>query len=196
MSTPARLNFKVYQGSTLAEVLRWESSVKSYANITAISKTAPVVITAPAHSAPEEWRVKLNNIVGMTELNSGDTYYQITQVTANTFVINDINSTAYKAYASGGVVEYNTPINLTGYTARMQIRAAVTSTDIISTLSTENGKIVINPIKSTITLSIPATETAGFNFITAVYNLELISSSAIVTTIASGSVSLVKEVTR
>lgn len=195
-STPAKLNFKVYQGSTLAEVLRWESSTKSYATITGISNSAPVVITAIAHGAPEEWRVKLNNIVGMTELNSGDNYYQISQVTPNTFKINSINSVPYRAYVSGGIVEYNTPINLTGYTARMQIRATVPSTDVITNLTTENGKIVLDSTKGTITLSIPASETAEFNFITAVYNLEVVSSSGIVTTIASGSVGLVKEVTR
>ena len=52
MATPAKINFKVYQGSTFLEVLRWESALKAYRNITNITKSAPVVITSAAHAIP------------------------------------------------------------------------------------------------------------------------------------------------
>ena len=35
MTSPVKLNFKVYQGSTFKEVLRWESSTK----VTALTNT-------------------------------------------------------------------------------------------------------------------------------------------------------------
>ena len=46
MTTPAKINFKVYQGSTFSEVLRWESSSKGYKTITGISNTAPVPLAS------------------------------------------------------------------------------------------------------------------------------------------------------
>ena len=196
MSTPARLNLIVYQGSTLSEVLRWESSTKSYAIITGISNSAPVVITAPGHSIPLEWRVKLSNIGGMLDLNTGDTYHQVTETTEDTFTINSINSIGYKPYTTGGVVEFNTPVDLTGYTARMQIRESIANTLVIHELTTENGGISFNNINYSITLNIPADVTKTFSFLSALYSLELESSGGFVSTLTVGSISLVKEVTR
>ena len=196
MSTPAKINFKVYQGSTFSEVLRWESSVKTYIPITGISKSAPLVVTAPNHGVTKEWRVKFTNIVGMTDLNSIDTYHQVTDVTSNTITINTINSLGFKDYTSGGIVEYNTPINLTGFTARMQLRSSLTSPVVIAELTSENGKINISNVTKTITLTLSADTTAAYNFASAVYSLELVSSGGQVTPFCSGSFSLVKEVTR
>ena len=196
MSTPAKINFKLYQGSTFSEVLRWESSLKTYVPITGISKSAPIVITAPAHGVPVEWRVKFTNILGMADLNSNDTYYQATSVTSDTLTINDINSLGFKTYISGGIVEYNTPIDLTGFKARMQVRSKVDSSTVIIELTTENNYIVINNVNKTINLAIPATITSGFTFSTAVYSLELVSTGGQVTPFCDGTITLVKEVTR
>ena len=196
MSTPAKINFKLYQGSTFNETLRWESSVKSYKPITAITKSAPVVITSVAHGIPVEWRVRFTNIAGMTELNNSETYYSVTSTTANTVTINDINSLGFKDYVSGGVIEFNTPIDLTGFTARMQIRAKIDDDVIIKELTTSSGDIAVNNTTKTITLTIPAYVTAAFTFSTAVYSLEMISSGGQVTTLCNGTITLVKEVTR
>lgn len=196
MTSPAKVNFKLYQGSTFNEVLRWESSVKSYKPITAITKAAPVVITSTAHGIPAEWRVRFTNILGMTDLNNSETYYKVTSTTVNNITISDINSLGFKDYISGGVIEYNTPVDLTGYTARMQIRATIDSTTIIQELTTSNGAIIINNTTKTITLNIPAEVTAAYTFSTAVYSLEMISSGGQVTPFCGGTITLVKEVTR
>jgi len=196
MTTPAKINFKLYQGSTFAEVLRWESAVKVYVPITGITKSAPLVVTAPSHGIPNDWRVKFTNIVGMTDLNSSENYYQVTATTTNSLTVNSVNSLGFKDYVSGGIVEYNKPIDMTGYTARMQIRAKITDTAIIQELTTENGFIVINNINKTITLNIPAATTAGYTFNTAVYSIEMVSSGGQVTPFCNGTITLVKEVTR
>jgi len=195
MTTPARINFKIYQGSTFSEVLRWESSQKTYVPITAIAQSAPLVVTAPGHNLTPDWRVKFTNISGMTELN-GDTYYQVTSVTSDTITINSVNSIGYKAYIAGGIVEYNTPIDLTGVTGRMQIRASANSDTVIQELTSTNGLLNISNVNKTITLTMSDTITAGFDFSTAVYGLELISSSGQVTPFCVGSIALFKEVTR
>lgn len=196
MSAPAKLNFKIYQGSTFAEVLRWESAVKVYAPITGITKSAPLVVTAPAHGIPVEWRVKFTNIAGMTDLNSDSIYHQVSATTSDTLTINSVNSLGFKAYTTGGIVEYNKPVDTIDYTARMQIRSKVDSPDIILSLTTENSGIVIDNIKKTITINISATDTAALTFNTAVYSLEMISSGGQVTPFVGGNLTLVKEVTR
>ena len=196
MATPARISFKLYQGSTFAEVLRWESPIKGYKPITAITKSAPVVITSASHGIPTGWRILLKNIVGMTELNSADSYNLVTESTSSTITINAINSLDYKAYVSGGIIEYNVPVDLTGYTGRMQLRSDIDSSVVIHELTTANSGVVFDATFKTINLNIPAITTSGFDFTTAVYDLELISSGGQVTQFCGGSITLVREVTR
>ena len=197
MTAPVKLNLKVYQGSTFTEILRWESSTKVYKPITGITKTAPVVITATAHGVPVGWRARVTNVAGMKEINCGtDVYYTVTDTTSNTITINSINAVGYSDYTSGGILEYNLPVDLTGYTARMQIRGKLADTVIIKELTTTNGGIVINNSLKTITITISAADTALLDFVSAVYSLELVSSGGEVSQLINGTLSLVKEVTR
>lgn len=196
MSSPVKLNFKVYQGATFNEVLRWESSKKIYKPITNVTQAAPCVVTATTHGVPDGWRVKITNVGGMTELNSVENYIQATKLTADTIELNSINAVGYKAYTSGGILEYNEPVNLTGYTARMQLREKVDSTTVIDEITTANNGIVIDETNSRITLYISAIDTAAYTFTSAVYSLELISPTLEVTPLANGTLTLVKEVTR
>lgn len=195
MSSPIKLNLKVYQGSTFKQVLRWEASTKVYIPITNITKSAPVVITAPNHGIPLGWRARVTNVSGMKEINSTE-YNTITYTTLDTVTFNQINSLGYTAYTSGGVLEYNQPIPLNGYSARMQIREKITSDTVIHTLTTSNGGITFDDTVKTITLTIPDSVTAAFNFTSAVYSLEFINYSQEVMTFATGSITLQKEVTR
>lgn len=192
---PIKLNLKIYEGSTFTQVLRWESATKVYAPITNITKAAPVVITAANHGLPVGWRTRVTNVGGMKEINNSDTYHTVTATTTDTVTLNQINSLAYTTYTGGGVLEYNQPVDLANYTARMQIRAKVASDTVIHTLTTENGGIVFNNTLKTITLTIPDEVTETFSFVTGVYSLELILGGQVIT-FATGSVSLQREVTR
>lgn len=195
MAGPIKLNFKIYQGATFREVLRWESATKVYKPITGIQKSAPIVITAVGHGIPTGWRTKVTNVAGMKEINSTDTYYTVTDKTTDTVTFNDVNALGFTDYTSGGVLEYNQPVSLTGVTARMQIREKITSDTVILELTTENGRIVIDPTNYTITLVIDATTTASFDFKSAVYSLELINGTE-VTSFIAGTITLEQEVTR
>lgn len=94
--------------------------------------------------------------------------------------------------------ENGDPINLTGYTAVMKIRPAVDSDDVICELTTENGKITINALAGQILLSIPASETEGFNYPQepGVYDLLPTNGAGIVTEELSGSVIFQQTVSR
>jgi hypothetical protein len=194
MAAPIKLNLKVYQGSTFRQVLRWESSTKVYVPITSITRSAPVVITAPAHNLPLGWRARVTNAGGMKEINQLD-YQTATEITSDTVVFNQVNSLAYTAYTGGGVLEYNTPVNLAAYTARMQIREKLNSTVVVHSLSTENSGIVLDNNVKTITLTIPDEVTTNFTFASAVYDLELMLGGEVMP-FASGTLTLQREVTR
>ena len=90
----------------------------------------------------------------------------------------------------------NNPIDLTNYTARMQLRCRKDSNDIIISLTTENGRITLGGELGTIALKIDAIDTESLDFSDARYDLEMIDGSNIVTRLLEGIVKLNKEVTR
>jgi hypothetical protein len=189
-----KLNFKIQKGSTFTEVLRWESDTKVYTPIVNIAKAAPMVVTANAHNIPVGWRVKISNATGMKEVNSPE-YLTVTATTSNTLVFNSVNAIGYTSYVSNGILEYNKPTSLEGYTACMQIREKVTSDDVIIELTNENGGILIDSNNMTITINISAADTSTFTFKNAVYSLDLIKGNVVVPFI-HGSITLDTKVTR
>lgn len=90
----------------------------------------------------------------------------------------------------------STPINIAGYTARMQIRSSIKSPEVLLELNTENNRIVLGGIDGTVTLQLTASTTAGITWSKGVYDLELVSSSGVVTRLLQGEILVSKEVTR
>lgn len=88
------------------------------------------------------------------------------------------------------------PINLTGYTARMQFRKNKAATDILFNATSSNGKLLLGGSAGTIDINIAAADTAAFDFSRAVYDIELQSSGGTVTRLLEGAVNVSKEVTR
>ena len=88
-----------------------------------------------------------------------------------------------------------TPVNLTGYTARMQVRDHYASSSSVLTLTTENGGITLGGAAGTITLAATATATAALTADTYVYDLELVDG-ATVTRLVQGQFTVNPEVTK
>lgn len=86
-------------------------------------------------------------------------------------------------------------VNLTGYTARMQLRTSLNSGSVALELTTENSRIALGGAGGTISLLISATDTAALGAGTYVYDLELVSGS-VVTRLLKGTVTVDPEVTR
>ena len=91
---------------------------------------------------------------------------------------------------SAGVV-----IDLTNYTAAMQIRSSFDSSATLLNLNTTNGGIVITGPQGKIELTASATATAALPSGSWVYDLE-ITSGSVVTRIIQGQVIVSPEVTR
>jgi hypothetical protein len=66
-------------------------------------------------------------------------------------------------------------IDLTGYTARMQVRADYASSTVVLSLTTENGKITLGGVLGTITLLVSASEMADVAGSGFVYDLEMVN---------------------
>jgi hypothetical protein len=199
MIEPAKLNFKVYQGSTFLQQLRWESETKTYISIVSISKSAPVqiIVSSSVNLPPVGWRVRVTGVAGMKEINmSEDVYHILTSKTGTLLELNSINSIPYTTYTSGGTLVFNTPVSLQGYTARMQIRKKLKDTSSLLELTTSNGGIVLDNTEKTISIVMTPVQTSSFNFATAVYDLELVDSSGRVLRFAQGNLTLQQEVTR
>lgn len=88
------------------------------------------------------------------------------------------------------------PVDLTGYTARMQIRRNPASDEVLFSATTENSLLTITPLDGKVDLVIPATDTESFDWRTARYDLELESSVGVVIRLVQGTVTVSKEITR
>lgn len=120
------------------------------------------------------------NLQSKTITASGSTSFAVANATTGTYV-------------SGGIA--TVPMNLTGYTARLQVRSLPSSPDAVLTLTTENGGITITALTGFVAVTASATQTTAIDEGTYVYDIELVNGS-IVTRLAQGQVVVSPEVTR
>lgn len=192
MSCANNQDFCVGAGETFQPVIRWGSGVLTSKPITGISQAAPVVVTAVGHAVPDGWQVAVVSAKGMTQINAakfpptGKDLHKATVLTVDTVQLNAVNAADFSAYTSGGFLVYNTPVILTGMTARMIIRDAPNTGTILATL-TEIAGIVLNNTAKTIT---PTLATALLTWTTGYYDLELTDTSSKVTQLLTGTISI------
>lgn len=196
----------IVRGDTFLYAVRWEQPLFAYKEITNIANSAPVLITAPSHEIPEGWRVAVQSVQGMLEINAGvevsplvaipdEWFFQATVIDADTIELNKINALGFSTYLSGGVLVYRKPVNLTEYTGRMSIKDKIGGTEILS-LTDANSRIIINPSTYVIGIKIEALDTAAIIPNKGVFDLELVHGlSGQVTKILQGTVRVTGEVT-
>lgn len=197
-----REDFEFQEGETFIRIIRWETPPFIYKAITGIARAAPAVVTAPLHGLKSGWRAAVIGVQGMTEINARHTpprlseFLQVIYVDDNSVELNTIDSSQYTAYTSGGYLKYYTPASLAGYSARMKIKDRVDG-NLLATLTSgaPDNRIAIDDANHTITLTVPADDTAGFTFTKGVYDLELVSGAGVVTRLYSGGIKVSKEVT-
>lgn len=89
----------------------------------------------------------------------------------------------------------NTPVNLTGYSARMQVRVDYATTTTLVSLTSGSG-ITLGGSAGTITFTITAAASALLPPGSWVYDLELVSGGGEVTRLIQGEFVVTPEVTR
>lgn len=88
------------------------------------------------------------------------------------------------------------PVDLTGCTARMQVRSEIESPVVLLALTTEDGGIALGGAAGTVDLYVSDEDTAAITWTAGVYDLEIVHPSGEVTRLIQGSVSVSPEVTR
>jgi hypothetical protein len=89
----------------------------------------------------------------------------------------------------------NSYVNVTGYSAKMQVRQAVTSTSVILEMSTANGRIVAGTTDGKFTITLSATNSAALPPGNYIYDLDITSPSGTTTTLLTGGFAVVAQVT-
>jgi len=115
----------------------------------------------------------------------------VASATASNFTV---TNAATGVYISGGIAY--APVNLTSYTAELQIRSLPSDPTAVLTLSTANNGIAITALTGTIACHATAAQTTLIDEGTYYYDIEITSLSGIVTRVAQGQVIVSAEVTR
>ena len=87
------------------------------------------------------------------------------------------------------------PLDLTGYTAKMQVRRSVNDPDAVLTLTDGDGLTLGGP-DGTVTIHIDASALTNLPYRTYVYDLEVYSPDAVPTRLVRGDFTVTPEVTR
>lgn len=87
-------------------------------------------------------------------------------------------------------------IDLSGYRVRMQLRTHISDPDAVDTLTSENGRITIDPLAGKFELTFPNQTTDNYPAQCLVYDIEIVSPGDKVTRIVAGKITVTAGVTR
>lgn len=188
---------KIRKGSTFALPVMWSSTQVTRKPITAISLASGAPrLEASGHGAPNGWACWVTRAKGMTQINAADAkiderdMHYATKISADIVEFNDIspvddNGKEWPAYTGGGFLEYNTPVDITGYTADLTIKDKIGGTVLAST-KVEHAPLniitaTVDAANHVINLEISATATAALAWKKGVADLEMTSPTGKVT---------------
>lgn len=122
-----------WQGSTVA-VMTGFAGGSPLPSLTGITNSNPAVVSATLHGLITGNVVEIDNVVGMTEVNS--LLYVVTRIDANTFSLFGVDSTGYGTYVSGGtfdIAAFSNFCELTNYDRQGGSSPEIPATAICST---------------------------------------------------------------
>lgn len=194
----------ITKGSTFTQVVRWETVPFLFAPISAITPGAPTVITTSApHGLVSGWRAVVTGAGGMRQLNAkrsppippySTDWHRVAVVSPTQISFNDVDSSKFTPYTSGGFLASYTPQSLAAYTAKMKIRAYYGAPDPALVSLVSPADIVLDDVNHTITITISAAATAALTFTSGVFDLELVLAG-VVTNLIRGNVTVLPGVT-
>lgn len=194
-------------GTSFSLVLRWESAPILRKAITGLSvSTGAPRITIAGHGIPDGWRVAVTGSKGMTELNAEDParlrdsdYHQATVIDANVIELNEVNGADFRPWTSGGVVQWNAPVSLSGFTGRLCVEdrhgGTVLASNLVADAPLNLLDLLIDDTLKTITLVFPSTATTALAGKSGVWEVEMVSGDAtpVITQLLRGIISVGKE---
>lgn len=185
---------RIRRGKTFTLPLRFASKPFVYKAISAITQADPVRITSTGHGLVDGWPVAIVGVKGMRQINATEfdpagwplQMYPATVIDDNTIELNDVRAAEFSAYTSGGSVMYATPLDLANITAiRMQIKDDIGGTQL-ALFTLADGDFDVDNTLKVVTLTIAATETAGFAWDDGITDIELVDTAGRVTDALGG----------
>lgn len=179
MAAPV-INLTITRGKTFQFGFLYADSELVYKPITAMPSTAPVRLTVEDHGIPDGWPVQVTCVRTPTELNTDEGAYRLARVIdVDTIEFNDLNANCLRAYTQSGLVVFNKPTDLTGWSARAQIRDREGGTLLFSwhsdPLQSPDAEIDVDVARSMFILNMSPTQSEALDWRKAVYDLEAIS---------------------
>jgi hypothetical protein len=193
------INLTIAKGKTFRFGYLYADDAKTYVPIETMPQVSPVRLTSTAHGIPDGWPVQIECVKQPSELNTDDGDYRLaTLIDANTIELVNTSAYCWKTYTTGGLVVFHTPIDLTGWSCRAQVRDKAGGTLLFSwhsdPLQTPDGSIALSG--ASVTFNIDAATTAALTWTKGVYDAELIDPSGVVFSLVGvSSVAVVDEVT-
>jgi hypothetical protein len=172
----------------------WNNGILTTKAITGISQSAPAQVTAVAHGLVTGWRAAVVSAKGMSQINV-DNYPPkesdwsiVSLVDVDNVTLDDVNSSDFTAYTSGGYLVYLTPFDLVGATAIMTLRSSPQTGTVLKTLtSSPVAGIVVDDASKVIEVEFAtAAETWEFAY----FDLEVTLSTGRIVEIATGTISI------
>lgn len=198
------IDITITRGKTYEYGYLYADESLTYKPITAMPSTAPVQLTVTDHGLPDGWLTQVQCVKAPVELNSdpdGDEpYYYPRVIDENTIELNGFNAHCLKAFSGSGLIIFPTPVDLTGWSCRAQIRDRVGGEILFSWSSDAavlpDGLIVVDTNLSAFIFNIDAVSTAALSFKSGVYDAEAIAPGGeVYPLVAISSVVVADEVT-
>lgn len=146
---PITEDIVIYQGADWEPVLQWLSETPTHKVISDVAIGLPTVVTATAHGITGTDRVPvwITNVQGPRALNTngyaGAPPLWATVVDVDTLAV-DFDSGALSKYVKGGVLTYRAPVDLTGWSAREEMRTSLTADTTEVVLTTDDGGVTLS----------------------------------------------------
>lgn len=179
-------------GRTLQYAFRWAESARTYKTVTAVSQTAPVVLTVPSHGLPDGWQFRLESLRGPETLNNDlddPTSFYLAKVLSPDSLQLELNGLGLKALVGQGALSYYSPADLGGLSGRFTLK---TSQHSQAAMLDSTAAVTVNNVTKSIDLQVSALDTAKLTPGQAWYALDLFDSAnpALVYAIAAGPVQI------
>lgn len=191
-------DFNIEQGSDFTNTFNWYGGGKRMAPIEDIEVGYPTRIQVTAHGLPtvSETPVIISGVKGCPQLNSTDLGIEQMTPDGPDHFLAPISTVNTNWEPGTGEVTWHDVTDISGCTARMQIRKSWHSKDIIYEMTTENSGIKLTVDDASIEIFIPAAITTDFAFAKAFYDIEVIDPAGNITRVVKGQLTLIREITR
>lgn len=168
----ARVPMCIARGATYRDTRRFMQPRREYRPISAIAQTAPLRLTAPGHGLDGDWLAWIAGASGFPNLNrepGRQAAHRVEVIDADTLEINSLSGVGLNP--SGGQVIYQPPVDLTGATARLEIREREEGGSVLLALASGAG---ISPgAPGTLVVEIAAADTAAITWTSGWYHLDI-----------------------